>query len=439
LIPIPTPPTPPAALHTAAGAASSRLSVMNFLNEAATHYPEAISFASGRPAEAYFSVDGWPDALSAWQARAAVDSGRNLPDTIRRLAQYGPTTGMINALIAQQLHNDEGIACTPDQVIVTAGCQEALALTVPALCRAPGDVMLARNPTYIGVTGVADFAGIEIVPVACEPGESWRCALQRQTRSLREAGKVPRGFYLTPEFDNPTGTVLSEDERRSIIAGCVENRIVVLEDNPYGMFRFEGRATASMRSLDSEGCVIYLATYSKTLCPALRVGAAVLPPRLFGSAEHARRLHGELGERKSFMSVNTSQVTQALVGGILLKEDASLARIVSAPLAHYRRNRDAMLHTLERTLGAAGIDANWNRPEGGFFLCVRLPFEFGQQETIECASRYGVIAMPMTFFSLDGSCRREVRLAFSNLTPDDIVSGVERFARYINDRVSRGH
>ncbi|MGQ7935492.1 aminotransferase-like domain-containing protein [Paraburkholderia sp. D1E] len=418
-----------------APAQSSRLSVMNFLNEAANDYPKAISFASGRPAEAFFSIERWLEAIPLFQAHAAQSAGQSVLVAGRRIAQYGRTNGCVNELVAQQLRIDERIDCTADQVIITAGCQEALALIVPALCREPGDVMLARTPTYIGITGVADFAGIEIVPIEPRAGESWHRALHRTTQALRREGKTPRGFYLTPEFDNPTGTVLSEAERRSIIAGCVEHRIVVLEDNPYGMFRFEGEPTASMISLDSEGCVVYLATYSKSLCPALRVGAAVMPRRLFGSEGEARRLAGELSERKSFVTVNTSQVTQALVGGVLLAENGSLARLVDAPRKHYARNRDAMVGFLAHEFRDNSDVVTWNRPEGGFFLGVNLPFEFGQSEAVECARAYGVIVMPMTFFSLDGSRENEVRLAFSNLVPDEIESGVSRFARYVKGRL----
>lgn len=422
---------------TEAAIRSSRLAVMNFLNEAENDYPDAISFASGRPAEAFFSFERWLDAIPTYQEYAAKSTGQSMLLAGRRLAQYGRTGGIINTLVAQQLRLDEGIDCQPDQVIVTAGCQEALALIVPLLCREPGDVMLARNPTYIGITGVADFAGIEIVPIGPYAGEGWEMAIQRVTVELRQAGKTPRGLYLTPEFDNPTGTVLSEAERRSIIAGCAEHRIAVLEDNPYGMFRFEGEPTPAMKTLDQMGCVIYLATYSKTLCPAVRVGAAVLPTRLFGSEAAAKRMRAELCERKSFVTVNTSQINQALVGGVLLNEQGSLARLVEAPLAHYRRNRDALIGALERAFTGMTGDASWNRPEGGFFLGVRLPFEFGERETVECARDHGVIVLPMTFFSLDKSHKNEVRLAFSNLTPEEIDSGVSRFARYVKERAAQ--
>ena len=413
---------------------SSRSSVMNFLNEAVNQFPDAISFASGRPAESFFSLERWMSAVPRFQAHVAQTEGQSILSAGRRLAQYGRTAGIIDSLIAEQLHNDEHIDCAADQIVVTAGCQEALALILPSLCPDREDVILARNPTYIGVTGVADFAGIDIVPIEPGPSESWENALQRVMFTLRRHGKTPRCFYLTPEFGNPTGTVLSEAARRSIIASCAAHRIMVLEDNPYGMFRFEGVASRSMMSLDEAGCVIYLATYSKTLCPAVRVGAAVLPQQIFGSPAAAQRLKAELCERKSFMSVNTSQITQALVGGVLLAEQRSLARLVEAPLGYYRRNRDTLVAALGDAFDAAGGEVSWNRPEGGFFLCVSLPFAFGQHETVECARDYGVIVMPMSFFSLDDSCSNEIRIAFSNVTPEEIGSGVARFARYVEAR-----
>lgn len=418
---------------------SSRLSVMNFLNEAVNRYPNAISFASGRPAESFFSIERWLDAVPMFIEHIAKANGYGVSLAAKRLAQYGRTAGIIEALIAEQLRNDEHVGCDSEQVVVTAGCQEALSLAIPALCRTAGDVMLARNPTYIGVTGVADLAGIEIVPIEPRTDEDWARALARVTAELRRAGKTARGLYLTPEFDNPTGTVLTEAQRRSIIEGCAEHRIVVLEDNPYGMFRFEGTATPPMAALDDVGCVVYLATYSKTLCPAVRVGAAVVPKQLFGSATAARRFRDDLCERKSFVTVNTSQVTQALVGGVLLGEGCSLRRLVEGPRTHYHRNRDALLQALDRAFGAQRGELAWNRPEGGFFLSVSLPFDFGQEQTAQCASEHGVIVMPMTFFALDGTHRREVRLAFSNTDEREIEAGVARFARYVETQLSLAH
>lgn len=411
----------------------SRLEVMNFLNEVAADYPEAISFASGRPAQQFFDVDAWWAAPARFQRHHAEQLGIDAAEAGRLIMQYGRTAGLINPLIAEQLGHDDGVRCQPDQVVVTAGCQEAMALCLQVLCASPGEVLLVRDPTYIGATGAADLFGVEVVPLR-SAGEDDLCdELREVAKRLAASGRRARALYVIPEFDNPTGRVLTARCRGRLIELCAEARIAVLEDNPYGMFRFEGESVPTMWSLDREGVVIYLATYSKTLCPAVRVGCAVVPGRLLGDVDAGRELAATLSARKSFLTVNTSQTNQAMLGGVLLAEEGSLRRRVAPALAFYRRNRDVLVDALERAFGA-DPRYRWNVPEGGFFLTLQLPFRFRQEELVACASRHGVIPMPMSYFSLSGANDRVVRLAFSNTDPDAIRQGVERLARYVGER-----
>jgi (S)-3,5-dihydroxyphenylglycine transaminase len=423
--------------ESALPAQGSRLTVMNFLNEVGADFPQAISFASGRPAEAFFRLDDWLSAIPRYLEHFGRGRGLKMSAAATLLAQYGRTAGMINELVAAQLRRDEGLHCAPEQVLITAGCQEALALCLGALCRDADDVVLARNPTYIGVTGVADLAGIELQPLLDGGGPGWMEGLRATVARLKTRGKRARALYLIPEFDNPTGNLMPAADRAEILEFCAEHRIVVLEDNPYGMFRFEGPRLPPLAAVDTRGTVIYLGTYSKTLCPAVRVGCAVLPATLFGDAAAARALYADLAERKSFATVNTSQLNQALVGGVLLDQGLSLGELIRAPLAHYRRNRDVLVEELSRAFGGLQPEIAWNCPQGGFFLSLSLPFEFGQQEVLDCARDFQVIPMPMQFFALDGSCRQQVRLAFSNQDPASIALGVERLARFVFERLER--
>ncbi len=429
--------TAAARMETPAPTKASRLSVMNFLNEVGADYPQAISFASGRPAAGFFRLDDWLAAIPRYTEHFSRQQGLTLPGASALLAQYGRTAGMINELVAEQLARDESLPCAPDQVLITAGCQEALSLCISALCREPGDVVLARNPTYIGVTGVADLAGIELVPLVDRGASDWSGSLRATVAALKTKGRRARALYLVPEFDNPTGSVMPGPDRADVLGFCAEQRIVILEDNPYGMFRFEGQRLAPLAAQDRQGTVIYLGTYSKTLCPAVRVGCAVLPGTLFGDAAAARALYADLAERKSFGTVNTSQLNQALVGGVLLDQQLSLAELTRAPLEHYRRNRDVLVAELDRAFADLYPDVHWNCPQGGFFLTLTLPFEFGQREVLMCADKYQVIPMPMQFFSLDGTCRNQIRLAFSNLMPSEIAIGISRFARFVNERMQQ--
>lgn len=425
-------------LHTTVSSApmmgASRLDVMKFLNEIAGSYPDAVSFASGRPAEAFFDMARCLRQIPLFVRHFAQARGLDFDTAFNRLAQYGHTAGAINDLVARQVAQDEGIACTESQILITSGCQEAMDLCLTTLCREPEDIVLVCSPTYIGITGIADLNGIGLVPISCGAQERFGDALAHACSKAQAQRKHPRVLYLVPNFDNPTGTTLSRQTREEIIAFCANRGIVILEDNPYGQFRFEGEAIPAMHALDTHGCVIYLGTYSKTICPSLRVGFAIVPERLLGSADATRSLMDRLSQAKSFVTVNTSQITQAMVGGILLEQGHSLARLVAPATAFYRRNRDAMVEALADAV-PEGRDVGWNLPAGGFFLTVSLPFDFTHEEAESCARDYGVLTMPLSFFALDDAHRRGVRLAFSNVTPERIREGVARFGRFIDDRL----
>ncbi|MDF4026928.1 PLP-dependent aminotransferase family protein [Luteibacter sp. PPL201] len=410
-----------------------RLEVMNFLNEMAERFPAAISFASGRPAEGFFDMRAWIESMHSYEEHLAEQRGTSRELVERSLAQYGATAGIIRNLISRQLRVDEGIDVASDRILVTVGCQEALDICVRTLCRDEDDVLLARSPTYIGITGAAYLGRAGIVSFREAEGLGLVAALEKAIESAHAQGKRPRALYLIPDFDNPTGEVIDLHVRRAILALCALHDILVLEDNPYGMFRYEGTPVPTMRSLDDDRRVIYVGTFSKTLCPALRVGYAVVPQRAVGRCD----LMEAMVQAKSFVSVNTSQFAQAVVGGVLMSQRYSLRDIVSKPLAHYRRNRDEMLDALDRHFADLRSQVHWNRPEGGFFLVVELPFDFGDEHVKRCAEAYGVLVMPLRYFALDSNDGRRVRLAFSNTSPEKIRDGISRFSRFVHDHLDR--
>ncbi|PKV11648.1 PLP-dependent aminotransferase family protein [Xanthomonas prunicola] len=411
-----------------------RLDVMTFLNEVSSRHPNAISFVSGRPTDSCFDLQAWMRAVPRLATHLAQRHRISQAGALDLIAQYGTTQGIIEDLVVAQLAADEGVPASIDRMLITAGCQEALHLCVTELCRQPNEVVLVRNPTYIGITGVADSHGITIAAFNRD-GRADAEALAETLDALHAAGQRARLLYLVPDFDNPTGTVLPRDQREAITAVCAAHGVLILEDNPYGLFAFETERVPTMRALDSHGCVIYLGTYSKTLCPGLRVGFLVLPPTLFGSAAAARTLHQALTRRKSFGTLNTSQVTQAVVGGVLLEHGCSLAPLIQAPRALYQRNRDRMLECLAHELGALTPQIHWNVPAGGFFLIVTLPFVFAAEEAASCARECGVLVMPLSFFAIDGSCRQQVRLAYSNVATERIAEGIARFSRFVRHRL----
>lgn len=407
---------------------------MMFLNEISAEFPSAISLAAGRPTDRFFgrlSSRYLADALErydGWATREGRGLGVNTP-----LLQYGRTAGDIAELIATQLCLDEGVAASSERTLITSGCQEALALCLPALCPNPGDVVLMRNPTYAGASGAARANSVEIFPIP--NATDIVSGIEISIEQLKRSGKRARALYLIPTFDNPTGELMDEPQRKAILSICYRSSIVVLEDNPYGMFRYEGQAVRPMAALDEVGCVIYLSTYSKTLAPALRIGAATLPEKLFDNRAARSALWQELVQRKSFLTLNTGQIAQAMVGGLLLEQNGSLQQWIQPALAWYRSSRDAMLNELQKAFPAMSNELSWNHPSGGFFLAVDLPFRFEAHDVIECAVKHGVLVMPMSFFAQDDSQDYRVRLSFSGVDREKIQIGVRALADYVAQRL----
>jgi len=406
------------------------LNVMNFLNEVVLDYPEAVSFAPGRPAEGCFQVAETVAEMDRFVAHREVGGGNSM-GSLEALGQYNRTNGIIQELLARHLEVDEGIRVPAAAIQVTVGCQEAMAVLLMSLFE-PGDVLLASDPTYIGITGLARILNVAVEPVPAGPegitAEGFQAALER----VRQRGQRPRALYDVPDFNNPLGTTLPVPVRRALLEIAAREGVLIFEDNPYGMFAFDGPPAPTLKSMDEAGVVIYLGTVSKTLFPALRLGYLVADQRV-----GEELLAVELSKVKSLTTVTTSPLIQAMVGGTLLRTGGSLRPLVEPKVALYRRNRDAMVAALERELGdLPGV--SWNRPAGGFFLTVNLPFAFDDDCLRHCAAA-GVVVCPMTFFALDPRGReRQIRLAFSYVTPEQIDVGIVRLAGFLRGRLAAG-
>jgi (S)-3,5-dihydroxyphenylglycine transaminase len=320
-------------------------------------------------------------------------------------------------------------------VIITSGCQEVLDLCVGVLCSRPGNIVLAIDPAYIGITGAAARHNVEIAPVSVSNNSDLLQAVADAVRLAEAAGKRPSVLYAVPTFDNPTGTVMSQTVREALLVYCAEKRIVILEDNPYGMIRFEGSPVSTLFGQDRQGCVIYCGTFSKTLCPGVRVGFMLLPDTLFGSAADATELSSQVSQAKSFVTVNTSQISQAIVGGILLSTNGTLRTIVEPSVALYKQKRDSMLNQLEACFADIRDLVSWNIPEGGFFLVITLPFYFSMVEAEACAQMFKILVMPVQSFSLGEKPDNRVRLSFSYAALTDIPVGITRFSQFVHQRL----
>lgn len=242
---------------------------MNFLNEIAGRYPDAISLVAGRPYNGFYSVED----VARYQ-RSYVDHLRgsgHSEDRVRDLLlQYGRTNGQLGELISRMLEVDEDIAVPAEAVMVTAGCQEAMVIVLRALCAGPDDVILAAEPCYVGLTGAARILGVTVVPVPEAPGGIDPVTVAEVARRVRAAGKCPRSLYLVPNFSNPSGVSLPTATRHALLDVAAEQDLFLLEDDPYGLFGLDDEPRPALKSLDTEGRVIYLGSFAKSCFPGAR-------------------------------------------------------------------------------------------------------------------------------------------------------------------------
>ncbi|WP_431041742.1 PLP-dependent aminotransferase family protein [Streptomyces sp. P1-3] len=408
------------------------LDTMNFLNEITHRYPETISFAPGRPYDGFFDVEQIFTHIRRYLHH--LEEQGNSPAKIRdALFQYGPTGGRIRDLIADSLRKDENIDVPPEAVVVTVGCQEAMFLALRALVPTPEDVLLVSSPCYPGITGAARMLGFEPTPVQ-ERVDGFHCAdLEAALAAERARGRRPRAFYVVPDHANPSGNTMSLRERHELLDLAAREDILVLEDSPYRLVS-PGQQVPTLKSLDRDRRVVHLGSYSKTLFPGARVGFAVADQPVVDREGNTALLADELIKLKSMVTVNTSPLAQAAVGGMLLAADGRTADLNTETAAHYGAAMKAVLHELDAQFPEeerAALGVRWNEPAGGFFLGVDVPFTADNAALVRSAEEHGVIWTPMSYFYPQGGGDRSLRLSISYLTPDDIVEGIARLARFI--------
>jgi (S)-3,5-dihydroxyphenylglycine transaminase len=410
------------------------LASMNFLNEVGSRYPAAVSFASGRPCEEFFDVKLihlYLDRFCEYLKNVFAYTEAQVAQT---LFQYGRTKGIVHELIARNLEVDEGISIPAESVVVTVGCQEAMFIVLRALRRDERDALLAVSPTYVGLTGAARLADMTVWPVPSGPDGVDAAELANQAQRARAAGLRPRACYVMPDFSNPTGVSLSLAARHRLLEVAGQEGLLLLEDNPYGLFH-DGAHTPTLKALDTRRQVVYLGSFAKTGFPGARVGYVVADQTVTDATGSASYLADQLSKIKSMVTVNTSAIAQAVVGGKLLEHDCCLAAANRRETAAYLRNLHQVLGGLARRFapgqatGRAGV--TWNAPAGGFFVVVTLPFEASDELLEYSAREHGVLWTPMSHFYGEGGGRRQVRLACSQLTPEEIETGLDRFAAFV--------
>ncbi|MFI9100868.1 aminotransferase class I/II-fold pyridoxal phosphate-dependent enzyme [Streptomyces fildesensis] len=440
---VPTTLSAPAVLRRAdlhASVSDPVLDTMNFLNEITGRFPDAVSFAPGRPYEEFFETEEVFGHIRRYLDHLAA--GHASPEAIRTaLYQYGPTAGLIRDVIADSLRVEEGMDVPAASIVVTVGAQEAMLLVLRALFAGPQDVLLVASPCYVGITGAARLLDIPVRPVEERAGGIEPADVETAVRAELAAGRRPRAFYIVPDHSNPTGSTMSREARQELLDVARRYGLLLLEDSPYRMVS-AGRQLPTLKALDQDRLVVHLGSYSKSVFPGARVGFVVADQIVRNESGGESLLADELAKIKSMVTVNTPALSQAAVAGALLAVGGRLADRNAPAAKHYGEALRVTLDQLEKHFPGGGPESperpahgvRWNAPSGGFFLSVRVPFTADNTALLRSAGEHGVVWTPMSYFYPEAGGDREIRLSFSYLGHDRIEEGIGRLAAFIREQ-----
>jgi 2-aminoadipate transaminase len=353
---------------------------------------ERISFARGIPAPELLPVAELADC-----ARAAIERDGRTVLNYGAAGGYGP----LRAWIGERHGVDQ------DRVVLTNGSLQGLAFLAAELV--PRGRVLVETPTYDRPLKLLAELGADVRGIPLDEGGLDVDALATEL----DAGPPASFLYTIPTFQNPSGRTLSTERRRRLVEVARGHELLVVEDDPYGLVRFEGEAPPTIFELAGGEGVVYGSSFSKTIAPGARVGYLVLPAELATAVT---------------ASAMATYITPSLVGEATVFEflrrgllEPNLERVREG----LRARRDAMLAALERDLGSS---ARWSRPEGGYFLWLELAGGIDARQLLERAEVAGVTFVPGPDF---GGPPNSLRLAFSFVDADAVAEGIARLASVV--------
>ncbi|MEN3009462.1 MAG: PLP-dependent aminotransferase family protein [Candidatus Bipolaricaulaceae bacterium] len=375
-----------------------------------TEQPEVISFAGGLPDPATFPLE--------FLARVAQEE--ILHNAVKSL-QYTTTEGKrpLREALSRWLA-EEGIRATMDQIVITNGSQQGLDLVGRAFLD-PGDAVFVSLPDYLGALQAFRAYQPALVGVPLEEDGMDLEFLRKAIREARRAGHTPKLIYTVPDFQNPTGITWSEEKRRELLEIARAEDLLVVEDIPYRWLRYRGEPLPTLASLDEEGRVLVLLTFSKILAAGLRVGALVGPQEVVHMVVTLKQGADLCG----------ASLTQRLVVRFLTEYD--LKSHFAFLCRHYRAKLEAMLAALERYMPA---EARWTKPEGGLFVWATLPEGVDTARMLERALAHKVAYVPGQPFFADGSGAHTLRLSFALASPEEIEEGIKRLGAVVKEEIA---
>ena len=353
--------------------------------------PDTISFARGAPSLDIIDVDGLKEAA----ARAFTNDPAGT-------TAYGTSIGYVplRAWIAERHGVD------PAQVLVTNGSMQADAFLFDELVSS-GDAVVVERPTYDRTLLSLRGRGADVRAVELEPDGIDTDGLAQ----LLSDGLSPKLAHIIPNFQNPAGYTLSRAKRDALLGLAREHEFVVFEDDPYVALRFSGETLPTMLSLDRDDRVVYASSFSKTVCPGIRVGYLVGPAELIAS----------IAKRATNTYISPNMVAQSIVHQFC--ESGAIDRSIETVKNALAERVEALSNALNEHLP----EAHFTPPQGGYFMWVTLPEGSDIDAIFTAANERGVAIVKGTDFLLEGG-HNTLRLAYSGVTVDQIDEGIRRLA-----------
>ena len=367
--------------------------------------PGAISFSGGNPAPESFPVKEFAEISAEIFEKAPVAA-----------LQYSVTEGYpkLRELVAARQKERFSVGGDDDTTIITTGGQQAIELACKVLCN-EGDVVIAENPSFIGALNAFRSCGAKLVGVELENDG---ISLEGLEAALK-ANPNTKLIYLIPTFQNPGGITTSLEKRKAVYALAQKYDTMILEDNPYGELRFAGEEVPTIKSMDTDGRVIYCGSFSKILSAGMRIGFLCANEKLTAKIVVAKQVE----------DVHTNIFFQMMCTEYLTRYD--LDDHIASIRALYRHKSALMLECLDREFPDY---VTYTRPEGGIFLWCTLPEGMDMNALVKAAVAEKVFVVPGTAFNCDQDApSQSFRLNYSMPSDDDIVKGIAILGRIIRE------
>ncbi|MBU7564124.1 aminotransferase-like domain-containing protein [Pediococcus ethanolidurans] len=365
--------------------------------------PEMISFTGGFPDATLFPskelADSFQIAISNQHSPLQYQVGEESIDLREKIAS---------------LLNNDGTVTNPEQIMMTQGAQQGLDL-VAKLVINKGDGLVVEGPTYIGALAAFD---------AYEPNY-YSVSMENDGMNLTELKRIlieksVKLIYTIPDFQNPTGVVMSLEKRKQLIALANRYDVLILEDAPYRWLRYEGKSLPTLKSLDTQDRVIQLGSFSKILAPALRLGWLTASGEIFS----------RLKELKAGADLETSNLMIQTVNAYLSKY--SLESHLTKLQKSYRIKKNAMMTAMRNYMPE---NISYTDPKGGFFTWITAPqnYDLDNMQIMSFKPAFHVMVIPSTNLFPDKAHKNGARVSFSSVSLSQIDSGIKRLGNCLSD------